>query len=92
MIPGYWYKFVVRAYASRMEESWSLWTYCYVDAEKPVISSPTAWTEKPAGSSITVKWGAVNGANGYTIHIKQLSGRPDTSSENEPSIKTWREG
>lgn len=92
VIPGYWYKFVVRAYASRMEESWSLWTYCYVDAEKPVISSPTAWTEKPAGSSITVKWGAVNGANGYTIHIKQLSGRPDTSSENEPSIKTWREG
>lgn len=45
VIPGYWYKFVVRAYASRMEESWSLWTYCYVDAEKPVISSPTAWTE-----------------------------------------------
>lgn len=92
-IPGYWYKFVVEAHADGMNPSWSEWVYCYLDEghlDRPVISAPTAWSELAAGSSITAKWGSVSGAKGYRIHIKQLSGSPDTSNENEPSINTWR--
>lgn len=92
-IPGYWYKFVVEAHAEGMNPSWSQWIYCYLDEghlEKAVISSPAAWSEIAQGNSITVKWGSVAGASGYRVHIKQLSGAPDTSNENEPAINTWR--
>lgn len=88
-IPGKWYKFVVKAFAYGMDDAWSEWVYCYIDEvplDCPIISSPTAWSEKTAGSSITVKWGAVSGASGYQLYYKQLSGYPDTSNDNEPAI------
>ena len=88
-IPGKWYKFVVEAHADGMNSSWSEWVYCYIDEahlDRPVISSPSAWSEMAAGSSITVKWGAVSGASGYQLYYKQLSGYPDTSNDNEPAI------
>ncbi len=93
-IPGYWYKFVVEAHADGMTSSWSEWVYCYLDEahlEKPVISSPQNWDDDfTEGSGISVKWGSVSSATGYRIHIKKLSGYPDTSNANEPSVKTWR--
>jgi|GEM_PF-747281 len=93
VLPGYWYKFVVQATAAGMDPSWSEWIYCYAQTgslDRPVLSSPANWSEKSAGSSITAKWGSVSGATGYRIHIKQLSGSPDSSSENEPAVNTWR--
>ena len=92
--PGYWYKFVVQAYADGMVSSWSEWIYCYVaevQLTKPVISTPDNWDSNYSdGDSIAIKWGSVSGATGYRIHIKKLSGHPDTSNANEPSDATWR--
>lgn len=87
--PGKWYKFVVEALADGMTPSWSTWTYCYVNESRlgsVEITSPTTWSQATSGNSITVKWNSVNGADGYWIYWKQLSGMPDTSNDSEPAI------
>jgi len=91
---GYWYKFVVEAYAEGAKSGWSDWCYVYIGKgalTKPVVTSLTNWSEVNAGSSIVVDWDDVAAAGGYRCHIKQLSGQPDTSDTNEPAVKTWRE-
>lgn len=82
---GYWYKFVVRAYASGVE-SWSEWRYVYIPFDKAVITTPTNWSEVNAGSSITVKWDAVSGADAYKSHIIRLKGEPNTSNDSEQKL------
>lgn len=93
-IPGYWYKFVVKASAEGMNPSWSEWVYCYLDELKlddPVLSAPTNNSTVRAGESITIKWSVVSNADGYKYRIKQLSGSPEPSNENEDSVKVWKD-
>ncbi len=93
-VPGYWYKFVVEAYADGFNPSWSEWVYCFVEEnhlDDATISTPSNWAEVTAGSSIAVDWNDVSGATGYRCHIKQLVGEPDTGNTNELAANTWRE-
>lgn len=88
-IPGYWYKFVIEAYADGMISSWSEWVYCYASEptlSDPYIHTPASWTETSEGSSITVDWDPVNNASGYRMHYKQLLGKPDTGNDNELAV------
>ncbi len=89
VIPGSWYKFVVEATGENVNASWSEWVYCYIEEvklERPEINTPTEWTEIHEGNSVVVDWDNVAGADGYRCHIKQLAGKPDTSSTNELAV------
>ena len=90
--PGSWYKFVVSAFASGVDPSWSKWTYCYImpeTLEKPEVVSPSPWSTLTAGNSILFDWNDATGASKYHYYIKQLSGKPDTNNDNEPCIAYW---
>ena len=92
VVAGYWYKFVVKASASGYMDRWSNWVYCYVapgSLAKAKVVSPSAWDELTAGSSILFDWDPVPGAKKYHYYIKQLSGEPDTSNDNEPCVASW---
>lgn len=89
LVPGYWYKFVVEAYASDAGSGWSKWVYVYIEKgtlEKAEIISPDNTATYPGGQSILFDWEPVDGAEKYTYFIKQLSGIPDRTNDNEPSI------
>lgn len=88
-IEGYWYKIVVEAIAYGADSGWS--DYCYVFSKgmpltAPVITAPNNWTEVAGGSSVSIKWNSVTGAEGYKCHVIRLKGDPDTSNDSEAKL------
>lgn len=92
IIGGYWYKFVVKAYATSKQDSWSNWVYVYVpengDLDRPIITSPVVGQNYEAGRDIRFTWAKVDNATSYTYYIKQLVGEPDYS-DNELAANSW---
>ena len=88
---GYWYKFVVEAYAGSTS-AWSEWCYVYVEKgqlAKAVVVSPVNTATYTGNASVKFDWNAVSGATGYHYYVKRLSGMPDRTNENEPAAASW---
>ena len=84
---GYWYKFVVEAFASGKNASWSDWCYVYIDKKvlaDPVIISPIDESTIASNQSVELRWSSVNEAEGYECLVKRLDGLPDRTNDNEP--------
>ena len=75
-----------------MKSGWSEWVYCYAEdayVEKPEILTPVCWDDAKEGTNIYVSWNDAGGAEEYALHVKQLSGKPDSGSDNEPAVNGW---
>ena len=68
---GYWYKFVVEAYAGSTS-SWSEWCYVYIENKtlpRPVITYPVNGNSYAANASIKLQWNSVSGADNIIRNI-----------------------
>ena len=91
---GYWYKFVVEAYAKGQESTWSNWCYVYIDSgtlAKAEVVTPVDMATYEGYQSIKFDWNPVAGADGYEYGVKRLSGMPDRTNENEPGVELGRD-